>query len=330
MTIERHKARQTRGARWARPAATVILGLLCVVMALAGTATGVSAATINAVTLSGGVVVDGTRYARTTAPPTSLMVSVATSVGTNCVTISGGVATETLIDVVGRTNWVFSPNATGANEAVRTITVTAYENWNVIQGCTSAAPTSSVSYTVDNAAPTTTAALSGTQVAGVYQDSATVTLTATDALSGVGSTTYTVDGGPATPYSGPITVDTGGAHTVTYWSADRLANTEATKVVSFTIDNNHLALGPLADRTFGDPDFTVAATSNSSGPIAYSAAGSCTLALALASATVSAAVAAAAALPSIQTIESGLRIVVSFVGSTRRVSGSRRLARRRC
>ena len=63
----------------------------------------------------------------------------------------------------------------------------------------------------------------------------TVTLTPTDATSGVFQTYYTVDGGAQQNYSAPFTITGAGPHTITYSSVDYAANTETVKVSHFTI-----------------------------------------------------------------------------------------------
>lgn len=84
----------------------------------------------------------------------------------------------------------------------------------------------------DPAAPVTTDnAPSGWRTTDTY-----VTLSASDAASGVQATYYTVDGGPQTTYTGAIGFTTNGVHSLRYWSTDRYGNTEAAKTVSVSID----------------------------------------------------------------------------------------------
>ncbi|MGZ4198717.1 MAG: WD40/YVTN/BNR-like repeat-containing protein, partial [Thermoleophilia bacterium] len=64
----------------------------------------------------------------------------------------------------------------------------------------------------------------------------TVTLTATDAQSGVSATCYTIDGGAQQTYAAPFTVSAQGSHTIVYWSVDRAANTEARHTDYVNID----------------------------------------------------------------------------------------------
>jgi hypothetical protein len=108
---------------------------------------------------------------------------------------------------------------------------------------------------VDNTAPTTSAALAGTLVRGWYDTPVTVTLSATDGAGvGVGHSGYIVDPpGLLTPYSGPFDVTSDSAsHTVQFSSADKLANTESAKSVSFKIDRTPptLVVSSASDGTF--------------------------------------------------------------------------------
>ena len=63
----------------------------------------------------------------------------------------------------------------------------------------------------------------------------TVTLSATDALSGVANTQYSVDGG-ATQTGTSVLFNTDGDHVLQYWSTDRAGNTETTRSVHVKID----------------------------------------------------------------------------------------------
>jgi len=77
---------------------------------------------------------------------------------------------------------------------------------------------------VDRTAPKTTAIAQGR----------TVTLTATDALSGVDKIYYSVDGSPEKIYAGPLQFNDAAAHTLTYRSKDRADNYEAKRVLSLS------------------------------------------------------------------------------------------------
>jgi hypothetical protein len=90
---------------------------------------------------------------------------------------------------------------------------------------------------IDTTAPVTTASLSGTLSGSVYKSAVTVTLSRTDNLSGVLSTSYQLDGGAVTAYSGAINVAHVGSHNVKFFSTDYAGNTEATKTVTFVISS---------------------------------------------------------------------------------------------
>ena len=65
---------------------------------------------------------------------------------------------------------------------------------------------------------------------------ATVTLSASDDLSGVAATRFSVDGGPATTYTAPFAVAGGGSHVVLYSSVDAAGNAETTRTAYVNID----------------------------------------------------------------------------------------------
>ncbi|SDT04715.1 Ig-like domain (group 3) [Actinoplanes derwentensis] len=64
---------------------------------------------------------------------------------------------------------------------------------------------------------------------------ATVTVTATDADSGVASVEYQLDGGAWTGYAAPVVVTAAGAHTLGYRATDNAGNTAAVKSVTLTV-----------------------------------------------------------------------------------------------
>src|SRR5262249_36527082 len=63
----------------------------------------------------------------------------------------------------------------------------------------------------------------------------TLTLSATDSLSGVAGTFFTVDGG-ATQSGTSVLLTDEGVHTVTFWSVDNAANVDATHTASVRSD----------------------------------------------------------------------------------------------
>ncbi|WP_157882222.1 OmpL47-type beta-barrel domain-containing protein [Streptomyces rubellomurinus] len=105
---------------------------------------------------------------------------------------------------------------------------------------------------VDTAAPVTTATADPPpNGAGWNNGDVAVALSATDDLSGVARTEYTLDGGGWTTYTGPVPVTTAGVHTMSYRSVDRAQNTEDAKDLTVRIDRTApvttAALGPTPD-----------------------------------------------------------------------------------
>jgi hypothetical protein len=100
------------------------------------------------------------------------------------------------------------------------------------------ASTASVTINIDLTKPVTTASVSGTVGNNGWYKApapAVLTLTATDNLSGVALTNYTVNGGATQTYSGPVTFSDG-KYTVVYWSTDRASNVEIQKSITFKVD----------------------------------------------------------------------------------------------
>jgi hypothetical protein len=71
--------------------------------------------------------------------------------------------------------------------------------------------------------------------AGNYLGTATVTITATDAGSGVARIEYNVDGGAFAVYTAPVVVNTVGAHMVHFRATDVAGNTSTEQMASFTV-----------------------------------------------------------------------------------------------
>jgi hypothetical protein len=88
----------------------------------------------------------------------------------------------------------------------------------------------------DTTAPTVTGQVAGQQNPdGAYVGSAVVTLSATDAGSGVASIEYKVDGAAWAPYADPVQVATPGAHTVLYRATDVAGNVSTEGSLTFTV-----------------------------------------------------------------------------------------------
>jgi hypothetical protein len=88
---------------------------------------------------------------------------------------------------------------------------------------------------IDETAPHTVATLTGTKLGSTYLPGMKVTLSATDNLSGVSSTTYQLDNGAVTAYKTPITVSNVGAHKITFHSVDNAGNTETSETATFVV-----------------------------------------------------------------------------------------------
>ncbi|GAA1844567.1 malectin domain-containing carbohydrate-binding protein [Microlunatus capsulatus] len=88
----------------------------------------------------------------------------------------------------------------------------------------------------DTTAPTVTAAVTGLQQsAGVYKNEASITVTATDAQSGVASLTYSLDNGPFVPWTAAVKVTAGGQHTVRARASDVAGNVATPPTTTFTV-----------------------------------------------------------------------------------------------
>ncbi len=94
---------------------------------------------------------------------------------------------------------------------------------------------------IDATVPTTTATATNADTSdytfGDWTNQVvTVTLTPSDAASGVESTSYTIDGGSTQTYTVPFAIATEGDHTVTFSSVDNVGNTETSQTVHVKID----------------------------------------------------------------------------------------------
>ncbi len=96
----------------------------------------------------------------------------------------------------------------------------------------------SQSFCFDTVPPVTTANLSGTLNGGIYTSNVIVTLSATDASSGVAGKFYTLDGGAQVTYSVPFTVSALGTHTLRYFSKDVAGNTDGTHATVFSVKSS--------------------------------------------------------------------------------------------
>jgi parallel beta-helix repeat protein len=98
---------------------------------------------------------------------------------------------------------------------------------------------SSIAFKIDTVAPITTYTLQGLLGSqGWYVTNVTVTLSASDATSGVNYTKYKLNNGNWTVYNGSFVLTTNGNYTLYYYSVDFAGNNETTKQTSFRIQHD--------------------------------------------------------------------------------------------
>src|SRR5438046_6251168 len=107
--------------------------------------------------------------------------------------------------------------------------------------------THSLSVSVDVTPPATASSLAGTAGAnGWYTSNVTVSLTATDATSGVAAVNYRIDRGSWLVYAGPIVLGEG-RHLLEYSASDVAAHLEAIHARSIAVDSSpHLTAPTLS------------------------------------------------------------------------------------
>jgi plastocyanin len=125
----------------------------------------------------------------------------------------------------------------GRHEAVVTLTPGRYRYYCTIPGHSTMVGEFVVSDGGgDSTPPAVTAAVAGDRdPSGNYIESATVTLSATDAGSGVASVEYQLDGGTWTAYTAPVVVSAVGMHMLHYRATDVAGNTSEEGMEHFTI-----------------------------------------------------------------------------------------------
>jgi peptidoglycan-N-acetylglucosamine deacetylase len=180
-------------------------------------------------------------------------------------TIEGAAATLKLIDLVAPvtslaptlpTGWVdrdvtFGLSAFDSESPTATVTYVRLDPSGVTSECTgpvtveregvtdigywsvdeagNVEATNTATVMIDKTAPETVS-----DAAAAYVSSATVSLAATDVLSGVAGTTFQLDGGVET--SGThVFVDAAGRHSLRFWSTDAVGNVEPSDTVEFAV-----------------------------------------------------------------------------------------------
>ena len=103
---------------------------------------------------------------------------------------------------------------------------------------------------IDTTPPVTTDTPSGTTGNnGWYVSPVSVTLSATDDLSGVAATSYSLDGDSHTTYSTPFTITGDGNHTLTFNSTDNAGNQEVSNTRHIAIDTTPPVVTGTANMT---------------------------------------------------------------------------------
>ena len=90
--------------------------------------------------------------------------------------------------------------------------------------------------------------------------------------SGVDTTSYRVDGGPWTIYTGPFSIGTDGGHTVEFFSTDLSGNVEAVRSVALNVDATPptiTSLRPTGAVTTDDVALSWNGADNTSGVAEY-------------------------------------------------------------
>jgi len=108
--------------------------------------------------------------------------------------------------------------------------------------------TNSINIKIDKISPITTHEFEGIPGADGWASNVTVTLSASDATSGVNYTKYKLDDGKWMIYADPFVVTDDGDHTLYYYSVDLAGNTETTKEVDFKIE--HDIVPPVTTHNF--------------------------------------------------------------------------------
>lgn len=106
---------------------------------------------------------------------------------------------------------------------------------------------------IDTTAPETQASVAGTAGDnGWYKGPVQITLSASDAQSGIRRTFYTIDGGQNQYYSAPFTFSAEGTHTIHFWSMDEASNTDPQQTLVVNIDSTAPRTGASLAGAVGD------------------------------------------------------------------------------
>ncbi len=165
-----------------------------------------------------------------------LFVSFATPITITAVDNFSGVAgIKYRVDQGEWTPYVAGSPFTVSGDGAHTIDYVAWDNLGNM------APVRRFEITVDSTPPVTALAVGTPSHQGtenLYVTSTTMfTLSAVDAVSGVGLTQYRIDEGVWQPYTAPFTVPTEGSHVIGFRSTDNLGTTEVEKTLSVIVDD---------------------------------------------------------------------------------------------
>jgi hypothetical protein len=104
--------------------------------------------------------------------------------------------------------------------------------------------THSTTVPIDSTQPTSAAAINGTLLSnGTYRAPVTITMTGTDATSGLRSILYRIDGGAWWTYTVPFRVGGSGPHTLEYQATDKAGNKEGSHLLSIPLEST----GPIGE-----------------------------------------------------------------------------------
>ncbi len=115
----------------------------------------------------------------------------------------------------------------------------------------------------DGTSPLTVISLSGKQgINGWYTSKVNMTLSATDANSGVASTKYWIDGGQPQDYTAPVAVVLEGTFVIGFCSIDNAGNQESNKTTSVKVDSVAPQIEVTSPSKFKPGDVTITWTCN--------------------------------------------------------------------
>ena len=225
------------GATWTKQTSPVTADLTAVAFASAGDGWAVGAAGHIVATTDGGAT-----WALQSSHTSADLASVAfANTGDGWAVGAGGAIVAT---TDGGATWASQPSGTGADLAG---TVFFSDKHGLAVGVGGVVVETLSAGVPDTTAPVTTATGLQPDVHTGWRNTAQpVTLTASDAGSGVAATYYVIDGKQKT-YAGPFQIAAAGSHTFSYWSVDAVGNVETAHTAFVNIDTGRPACLALAD-----------------------------------------------------------------------------------